>query len=155
MNHLNPVLRTRLEDDEFQMKLSTIRYRMRIEALYHWDKPIVDSLFDPIKNFCKRHTLHFILRPFNTLLEDDRLYVCKLPAFHIYYENEYEMTFYTDQSVENVFKEYVTTKTMIQSSMLKSSWSSWIQGLIPKRSSLSTRVVPISSSGPKPLQSLQ
>ena len=155
MNHLNPVLRTHLEDDEFKMKLSSIRYRIRIDALYHWEKPIVESLFDPIRNFCKQNHLHFILRPFNTLNEEDRLYVSKLPAFHIYYENEYEMTFYTDQSVETILKEYITAKTMIQSSTLKSSWTSWIQSLIPKQSILRTRVLPISSSGPKPLQPLQ
>ena len=51
----------------------------------------------------------FRIEPFSSGVEEDREYVLRLPAFHVYYKEEYESTFYPEDSVRTVLLECIAS----------------------------------------------
>jgi hypothetical protein len=50
--------------------------------------------FNEILKFALHENVKIIIRPFSHDYEEDKDEIRKLPAFHIFYKGEYEMTFY-------------------------------------------------------------
>ena len=70
-----------------------------------------DRVYDTVKAFCQEKGIAFRLEAFSDGVEEDREFVVKLPAFHVYYKEEYETTFYPEESVEDILFLIVDTMT--------------------------------------------
>lgn len=70
-----------------------------------------DRVYDTVKAFCQEKGIAFRLEAFSDGIEEDREFVVKLPAFHVYYKDEYETTFYPEESVEHILFSIVESMT--------------------------------------------
>jgi hypothetical protein len=70
-----------------------------------------DRIYDTVKAFCQEKSIAFQLEAFSDGVEEDREFVVKLPAFHVYYKDEYETTFYPEESVEHILFSIVESMT--------------------------------------------
>jgi len=50
--------------------------------------------FTEIGYFCLKERIPCIIRPFSHTYEEDKDEILRLPAYHLYYQNKYELTFY-------------------------------------------------------------
>lgn len=50
--------------------------------------------FNEILNFALKEKVKIMIRPFSHDYVEDKEEITKLPAFHIFYKGEYELTFY-------------------------------------------------------------
>ena len=82
-----------------QKEIQRIHYKLEIVAVYKWNKGIKEELIDPIRTFCKSYRIEFFLREFYEGFEEDREFITAVPAFHLFYEDEYEMTFYPGNDI--------------------------------------------------------
>lgn len=61
-----------------------------------------------IKEFCESKELTFYTREYNpNVISDDRHFIEKLPAFHIYVKSSYTNTFYMDTHPRHVIRETI------------------------------------------------
>ena len=63
--------------------------------------------YDPLEysivyNFCKKYHIDFDIQPLNSGIEEDREYVTRLPAYHVYCKEDYECTFFNEDSVSAI-----------------------------------------------------
>jgi len=62
--------------------------------------------FNDILNFALKEKIKVMIRPFSHDYEEDKDEIKKLPAFHIFYKGEYELTFYPgdcpDATIQNL-----------------------------------------------------
>jgi len=70
-----------------------------------------DRVYDTVKAFCQEKGIAFRLEAFSDGIEEDREFVVKLPACHVYYKDEYETTFYPEESVEDILFSIVDLMT--------------------------------------------
>lgn len=96
----NPVMQGVVDSVNERQLIDRHKYKLSFEAIYNWDKPVNEEIFDSIRIFCSMNAMRFEIRPFNTAIEEDREYVEKLPAIQVYYEEEFEMTFYLTDPFE-------------------------------------------------------
>jgi hypothetical protein len=133
---INPVIEGVLKDSSERYTLQKNSHKLRITAVYDWNKPVKEEVFDTVRIFCAEYKFGFSVREFDTLLEEDHEEILKLPAFHIYYDFVYERTIYLDdilkESILEVIDKYKTKKWTL-------AWPK-----IP-RFSLKRRVVPVLS----------
>lgn len=66
-----------------------------------------ENNYDPLEyssvyNFCKQYYIEFSIQPLSSGIEEDREHVVRLPAYHVYYNDEYECTFYNEDSVSAI-----------------------------------------------------
>jgi hypothetical protein len=92
----NPILEAA---DRARMLISH-RFKLSFEALYSWEKPLREEIFDKIRIYCHQNSMNFMIRPFNNTVEEDRDAVEKLPAVQVYYEDIWQTTFYLDNDFE-------------------------------------------------------
>ena len=78
------------------------KYRRDFHIVGLYKNRLNDSVFDPVAAFCLENGIAFRLEAFSDGVEEDREYVLRLPAFHVYYKEEYEATFYPEDSVKKV-----------------------------------------------------
>ena len=60
------------------------------------------------KSYCNNNKISFTIREYSSLeYEEDRDYIAKLPAYHIFYNNEYMDTSYSDPlvTIEEIMKK--------------------------------------------------
>jgi len=79
-----------------------IRYRKDFEIVGLYKNRLEDRVFDTVIEFCRKNSVAFRLEPFSSGVEEDRECVVKLPAFHVYYKEQYMTTFYPEDSVGKV-----------------------------------------------------
>ena len=83
-------------------------HKLTIYGIYQWDKPIHEEIFDPVKSYCKERNITFHLREFDSEHnEEDREEIIKLPAFQIYKEGEYVLTFYPHDNYKGIIRDQV------------------------------------------------
>lgn len=71
------------------------------------------------------------LRPFMRGVFEDREIVKKLPAFHILFDREWEMTVYTAEELgRGLYTIAMRPKRISRKSTM--SWSLWFSGLLPR-----------------------
>ena len=135
----NPVIETIFTETGHRIELNRTAHLFRITALYDWDKPIKEEVFDQVHQFCKEYKIGFNIRPFDTTTKEDRDEVIKLPGFHVYYESEYERTFYLDDNPKEILLE-------INKKYKPKKWNfSWKELRLPKLYRV-RRVVPVLGS---------
>jgi hypothetical protein len=93
----NPYIIQHLDFREQEKTINLASHLLEVEGVYHWNKPPLEELFDRVRIFCSQHRINFGIREFNSAaFVQDREYITRLPAFHIYYKDEYEKSFYGD-----------------------------------------------------------
>ena len=50
--------------------------------------------FNEMCAFCLKEGIPCVIRPFSHAFEEDRDEIIRLPAYHVFYRNDYELTFY-------------------------------------------------------------
>ena len=103
----NPVIETIFTETGHRIEINRVAHALRITALYDWEKPIKEEVFDQVHQFCKEYRIGFNIRPFDTTTKEDRDEVIKLPGFHVYYESEYERTFYLEEDPKEIVLEII------------------------------------------------
>lgn len=79
--------------------------------------------FTEVEEFCLKQGIPCVIRPFSHAYEEDKEEVVRLPAYHVYYQNEYEMTFYRGDCPNAALKE-------IQERSQECSWAWKALGLL-------------------------
>jgi hypothetical protein len=103
----NPVIESIFTETGHRIEINRVAHALRITALYDWEKPIKEEVFDQVHQFCKEYRIGFNIRPFDTTTKEDRDEVIKLPGFHVYYESEYERTFYLGEDPKEIVLEII------------------------------------------------
>jgi hypothetical protein len=104
---LNPYIEGHLHELDKKANLDTRRHKFSVHGLYMWGKPIKEEAYDSAKQYCKQNHIEFVLRDFYEGTFEDRECVERLPAFHVYYEEEYMKTFYNGDEVESILQEII------------------------------------------------
>jgi hypothetical protein len=118
----NPIIENYVEDSKYHVLLKRYAHKFMIIGLYHWSKPVREEQFDEARLYCRDHHITFKLEAFNDGIEEDREMIERLPAFHLYVDEEYELSFYPEQTIAIVVKEYIT-KNLDKRSKPKKKWS--------------------------------
>ena len=80
--------------------------------------------FTEMCDFCLQETIPCVIRPFSHAYEEDRNEIGRLPAYHIFYRGEYELTFYPGDCPAACLGS-IRDKTAV-------SWSQRFLGLLTK-----------------------
>ena len=102
----NPYIIQHLEFTQQEKEIKLASHLLEIECVYSEGKVLRDEVFDGVRIFCATHRIYFGLRIFNSdAFVQDREYITKLPAFHIYYKDEYEKSFYPGEDPATQIQE--------------------------------------------------
>lgn len=102
----NPYIIDHLDYKEQEKTINLASHLLEVEGVYHWNKPPLEELFDRVRIFCATHRIDFGIREFNSdAFVQDREYITRLPAFHIYYKDEYEKSFYGEDDPAVIIQE--------------------------------------------------
>jgi hypothetical protein len=107
MEGINPVIGGVLKETGERLELLRNAHQFRVTAIYDWSKPLKEELFDMARIFCIENKIGFSVRAFDNSLEEDREEVIRLPAFHVYYDFEYERTVYLEDSIRDSVLEII------------------------------------------------
>jgi hypothetical protein len=102
----NPYIIQHISFKEQEQEIMKASRLLEIEGVYHWNKPLKEEVFDSVRLFCAAHRIEFGIRMFNSeAFWQDRECLTRLPAFHIYYKDEYEKSFYCDDDAAIMIQE--------------------------------------------------
>ena len=102
----NPYIVHYVMRKEQERRINLASHRLEIEGIYHWGKPLKEEVFDSIRLYCAGHRIEFGLREFKgDVFWQDRECIVQLPAFHVYYDEEYEKTFYLEDNPSDVLED--------------------------------------------------
>ena len=90
------------------------------------------SDYSSVYNFCKQYHIDFDIQPLNSGIEEDREYVTRLPAYHVYCKEEYECTFFNEDSVSAILMSL-----FIKEKPKKRTWFSYTWFTSPRRKKVS------------------
>jgi len=105
----NPFIESYVESSNYHVLLKRYAHKLMIVGVYHWSKPVREEQFDEARLYCRDHHITFKLEAFNNGIEEDREMIERLPAFHLYVDGEYALTFYPEQILATVVKDYIIT----------------------------------------------
>jgi hypothetical protein len=102
----NPYITEHIAFKEQEQEIMKASRLLEIEGIYHWNKPLKEEVFDSVRIFCATHRIAFGIRVFNSdAFWQDRECLLRLPAFHIYYKDEYEKSFYCEDEAAIMIQE--------------------------------------------------
>ena len=102
----NPYIIEHIAFKEQEKQIMKASHLLEIEGIYHWSKPLKEEVFDSVRIFCATHRIEFGIRMFNSeAFWQDRECLTRLPAFHIYYKDEYEKSFYCEDHAASMIQE--------------------------------------------------
>ena len=138
----NPYITEHIIFKEQEQEIMKASRLLEIEGIYHWNKPLKEEAFDSVRTFCSIHHISFGIRVFNSeAFWQDRECLTQLPAFHIYYKDEYEKSFYCEDEVAIMIQEVLREfKNPLHRQKIVSWWPSFKWPLKRKRK------VPMASS---------
>jgi hypothetical protein len=116
----NPFIENYVESSNYHVLLKRYAHKFMIVGVYHWSKPVCEEQFDEARFYCRDHHILFKLEVFNDRIEEDREMIERLPAFHLYVDEEYTLTFYPEQILATVIKDFISTYV---DKKPKSKWS--------------------------------
>ena len=93
-----------------------------IHCVFDGEKGMGD--FSEMFAFCLQEGIPCVIRPFSHAHEEDKDEIVRLPAYHIFYRDEYELTFYPGDCPAACLGT-IREKTAV-------SWSQRILGLLVK-----------------------
>lgn len=121
----NPYILEHIAFKEQKQAIMKASRLLEIEGIYHWSKPLKEEVFDSVRVFCAAHHIEFGIRMFNSdAFWQDRECLTRLPAFHIYYKDEYEKSFYCEDDPAIMIQE-VLRDFKNQSQKQKSGFFWW------------------------------
>ena len=103
----NPYIEQMITEQNCQSNLNTRRHRFSVHGLYMERKPIQEEFYKSAQLYCKQNYIPYELREFYNGFPEDCEYVERLPAFHIYYDDEWMMTFYDGRELEPRLQEII------------------------------------------------
>ena len=119
----NPYITEHIAFKEQEQEIMKASHLLEIEGIYHWNKPLKEEVFDSVRRFCATHRIEFGIRVFNSeAFWQDRECLTQLPAFHIYYKDEYEKSFYCDDEAAIMIQEVLRD---FKNQSLRQKTSSW------------------------------
>jgi hypothetical protein len=118
----NPFIESYVANSHYQVLLKRYAHKILIIGLFDSSKPVREEQFVEARMYCKTNHITFKLEEFNSGIEEDREMVVKLPAFHLYLDTEYEMTFYLDQPFSTVLQGFIVKQFDLRSNPKRSSW---------------------------------
>jgi len=105
MNTLNPVFEESAALQQRQADLQRIAHKFMIVYL------VKDRLhmgnYEPHERFSRESHIEFRIELFNDGIEEDREYVLRLPAYHVYYDEDYISTYYPETGVEDAIHDVI------------------------------------------------
>ena len=114
---LNPYIIEHLEQRKTNEKMIRYASQFKIEGIFQENRPFKD-VFDSVQIWCSENHVPFEIRFFDSdIFWEDREMIERLPAFNIYFRDEYESTFYPEESVEkHVLKiiDSLSTKLLLK-----------------------------------------
>ena len=135
---INPYISAHIE----QMKLKDLLIRhasyMLILGLAKSEETVNDSVYDSVSTYCNHNHIEFKVNLFTSGIREDSEFVTKLPAYHLYYKEEYETTFYPEDSIDTVLLKFFESLKP-----KKKKWFPFFNFTIPIRKK---RIVPVLSS---------
>ena len=115
----NPFIQAVMDNADEELILKRWRWKFQIEAIYDWNKPPKEEVFDQVRIFCREHQFQFIVREFMQGVLEDREIITKLPAFHVLYGNDdYERTFYPEDSPTMILLDVIRERELVKPSVL-------------------------------------
>ena len=115
----NPFIQAVMDTTDEELILKRWRWKFQIEAIYDWNKPPKEEVFDQVRIFCREHQFQFTVREFMQGVLEDREIITKLPAFHVLYGNDdYERTFYPEDSPTMIMLDVIRERELVKPSVL-------------------------------------
>ena len=97
---LNPYIIEHLKQNEKNELMIKYASQLLVDGIYQEGKLIKEEIFDSVRIWCSENHVQFMIREFYEGFEEDREMIERLPAFNIYFKDEYKKTFYPEDSVE-------------------------------------------------------
>ena len=97
---LNPYIIEHLKQNEINELMIKYASQLLVDGIYLEGKPIKEEIFHSVRIWCSENHVQFMIREFYGGFDEDREMIERLPAFNIYFKDEYEKTFYLEDSVE-------------------------------------------------------
>lgn len=120
----NPYIIQHIAFKEQEQEIKKASRLLEIEGIYHWNKPVNEEVFDSVRAFCAYYRIEFGIRMFNSdAFWQDRECITRLPAFHIYYKDEYEKSFYCEDDPAVMIQEVL--RETKDSKKTKNNWIGW------------------------------
>lgn len=66
--------------------------------------------YEAVETFCKKYHIDYKVTELTPGIEEDCEYVTRLPAFHIYIDEEYEKTFFKEDSLSEILVSLFSKK---------------------------------------------
>lgn len=84
--------------------------KIRIRAIYPSEQnDKIDEKINLVNEYCLENCINFRSREFDSFSKlDDRQYIFKLPAFHIYYNQDHIETVYTKNEIISSIENYIS-----------------------------------------------
>ena len=84
--------------------------KIRIRAVYPSEQnDKIDEKINLVNEYCLENCINFRSREFDSFSKsDDRQYIFKLPAFHIYYNQDHIETVYTKNEIISSIENYIS-----------------------------------------------
>ena len=97
---LNPYIIEHLKQNETNALMIKYASQLLVDGIYQEGKAVKEEVFDSVRIWCSENHVQFMIREFYGGFDEDREMIERLPAFNIYFKDEYEKTFYPEDSVE-------------------------------------------------------
>jgi hypothetical protein len=136
---LNPYIIEHLKQNETNELMIKYASQLLVDGIYQEGKPVKEEIFDSVRIWCSENHVQFMIREFYGGFEEDREMIERLPAFNIYFRNEYEKTFYPEDSVEKEIlkilpqKENPNKKNEKSKKIERKSWRQFFGKMFKKK----------------------
>lgn len=124
----NPVLVANadlLQEKEVMMRHA---HKLYIVGLCKSENNYDPSEYSSVYNFCKQYYIEFDIQPLTPGIEEDSEYVTRIPAYHVYCNEDYECTFYNEDSISETLISLFTKPPP-----KKTNWMSYFSFSLPRK----------------------
>lgn len=95
----NPFLQANAELLHEKEIMTRHAHKLYIVGLCKSENNYDPSDYSSVYNFCKQYHIEFDIQPLTPGIEEDSEYVTRLPAYHVYCNENYECTFHNEDSI--------------------------------------------------------
>lgn len=135
-------------DNDTKMETETFRYGLRVCYVYGAQKK--HEILPMVRKFCDDQYLIMTARQYDPdHYSEDASVITSLPAFHVYYEDGWDDTFYPEDNYIGIMRKHL--KQAREEHMKKQSLSRWkrfLKNLVPSRRREKKPIMPRTLSAP-------
>ena len=124
----NPVLVANAELMQEKEVMMRHAHKLYIVGLCKSENNYDPSEYSSVYNVCKQYHIEFDIQPLTPGIEEDSEYVRRLPAYHVYCNEDYECTFYNEDSISETLVSLFT-----KPKPKKRTWFSFPRLWFPKK----------------------